>query len=416
MEEIVALTLAKDPDQRYQNFVDLARDLATLQEVKARETSTSSFTVSKALGQIQKTSKKQYDLRIITTACAMVALLFLSIGYYIGFVTAPPQIVVRKVDNAFITPQISSREVGIEPYVSLQKNAAGELIRIYRFPSTYSLGKFSYQGKDGKNFVTDAKGAVEVPAYAITTLTSTSDELVEHAYGLRGFGPKDLNRLCLINDTDGLNVILSPENCFDDALLHAARIKELQELNVCNTPTTDIGLRCLRDSIYLRNLNVSDTEVTAEAVVELKAFPNLIALYVRGVKDGKTLIPQFLKQKSLVYLEAGKIGLTDEDIRKISVLPKLSALDVRDSPEITNKSLDYLSKISALSVSGTSINPAAIDKLVLLKNLKQLTVGRNLWPLKDMRRLQALRPDLTLNAFYIGKGNRLSLWDWKNEK
>lgn len=64
---------------------------------------------------------------------------------------------------------------------------------------------------------------------------------------------------------------------------------------------------------------------------------------------------------------------------------------------VTDKSIEYLKqlpKLNTLFVDSTSVSPKSMEALASLKNLEVLTVNGDLWTQDDLRRLQAMKPQL----------------------
>lgn len=398
LESIVAKTLEKDPDRRYQNLLELAEDLAVLQ--RANWAPSASSTLARTVPQIVKPAFAKAEPRSwkITAVVGFLCLIVGALGGH--FLTKPTEKVeVKVVEKSYIPPLPVEQDRDLlagGQYLQKLVGKGPTAVRQFKFPETFSIGELTYLDKFG-NFCqgVPARGFVEIPLLSEIRLKVRQDNLRKHPDLLKAFGDYDVNCLHLEKSKAAVTHNLDLE--LDAALAYCSRWKAFNNLNIFDTSISDIGLGCVKECPNLVSLELINTKCTAAGVRQLKCFPNLATIGISGIKGGKSLIPDLIKSKIINNFGVGDLDITDEDVRRISQAKSLVVLVLRQNMRVTDKSIEYLKqlpKLNTLFVDSTSVSPKSMEALASLKNLEVLIVNGDLWTQDDLRRLQAMKPQL----------------------
>ncbi|PZM81183.1 MAG: hypothetical protein DKT66_18335 [Candidatus Melainabacteria bacterium] len=398
LEAIVAKTLEKDPDSRYQNLLDLAEDLSLLQRSTSEQTG--SLTIAKTMPQIARLAPakgKPLSWKI-TTLTGIICLL---VGGVCGFLLKkePEQIVVKPPIDSFVENKPVDKDIDLlanGQYFQKTGKIGSLTTRIFQFPETFSIGLLTYVDSAGQLIQSrPATGTVEIPMTSEIRLSVKQSTLRKHPNLLKPFGEYDIGYIHLQRSKDSVN--FNPDVEFDAALVYCAHWKALNYLNVFDTAVSDVGLRCLKDCPSLINLELISTKCTAAGVRQLKLYPNFATIGLNGISGGKSLIPDISKSIFLNSFGGDQMDLTDDDVRMFAHSKKLVMIGLRRNKRITDKSTEYLRQLPLLSVmcvEGTSISPKSMSNLAAMKNLSHLTVSADLWTPSDLKKLQAMAPQL----------------------
>lgn len=166
----------------------------------------------------------------------------------------------------------------------------------------------------------------------------------------------DFASLKLINITDAAD---------DAGVLQSinGRFQKLQTLNVQGMHIQDADVVALKGNTTLRNITLSNTEISDGAMVTLSSLP-LTALHISNTNitsSGLQLLP-----RSLTSLSVEGLKITDEDMTFLaSALPKLTALNIRATP-ITDAAIPALLRMTALKklqLKNAAFTPEGVESL-----------------------------------------------------
>lgn len=424
LEMIIAKALIKDPNLRYQNFLDLARDLATLKAVLAAAaprkvvSKAHSRTVKDIPVLIPSQAREQKSKLSPLVAAACIGSLIG--GVVLGFAFSPKQ--KPAVVKAPAPKQISDQakrdydealSAGHTRYLTVE-GASAQPMQVYKFPNSFDIGVFKYTHPMAR---TDnsraAQGAITVPFAAETYLRAPASRLYSYPHMLRGFQADDLHHLHITNDTsDKFEDIAF---VYDSSLALCADLKGLKEIFLFGTGTTDKGLCFIKDLPNLQSLDVSDTKVTAQGVQSLKNFSLMTYLGLKNVAGVKSLIGKLKASKRLQILNVAENDLSDGDMKELSKISPLQILTVDSNPKITNEGLKPFKNLIVLSIAATGVTPASAATLKQMHNLRVLTISKENWPAQDIQKLVADLPNLTIQTKQLNSSNRLTNWNWREE-
>lgn len=406
LEAIVAKTLEKDPDRRYQNFLELAEDLAVLQRSTVDSTSTNTVakTMAKTMGQISRSGPKNgfgnsWILPVI------VGIVCLTAGIVLGTLVPrqTTEVSSKKTDEPDKGAEQLEKDcdlINTGQYLQGLEGEGPAALRVFQFPSTFPIGTLEYFDVYG-NLVKEreAKGTVKIPLKSPITLTVIQSRLGAYPNLLRAFGNYDISRLNLKREPKAISFNYGLE--FEVALAYCTRWQALNFLDLCGTRISDDGLRFIKDCPNLFNAEFIDTRVTAAGVRLLKCFPNFATIGISGIKGGSSLIPEIGKSKFLNNFGGRDLDLTDNDIRHFCNAKNLVILGLRNNKRITDKSVEYFKQmpsLAVLDVCKTSVSPKSISALASMRKLSSLEVGGDLWTVEDANKLQSLSPGLKVRV------------------
>jgi len=139
----------------------------------------------------------------------------------------------------------------------------------------------------------------------------------------------------------------------DDALEHLRGLRKLRGFFISGSKVTGRGLKKLKDSLLLEDVQLSNSPVKAEELVHLKLFPKLRTVIMWGSKSGDAAADTFASLENLKFL----------------------VLDGTDVSDVTLEKIRGLKNIESLSLGGTHISDAGTVHLTGFKKLKTLNLG-----------------------------------------
>lgn len=169
----------------------------------------------------------------------------------------------------------------------------------------------------------------------------------------------------------------------DEGLRAVAELKKLRLLVLRGTQVTDRGLEYLM-SLELRQLDVSDTQVTGRGLAGLKTVRALMAYNIQLTDED---LSQFQLQRSLWELGIGDTQVGDSGVAQIAAAyPNLRFLDLQGT-RVTNasiQSINQLRRLQALQLARTAVTDEGIAGF---------SHGRRLWILGvDSTTAEAMAP------------------------
>ncbi|MBA3994349.1 MAG: hypothetical protein C0469_12545 [Cyanobacteria bacterium DS2.3.42] len=424
LEAIISKALIKDPNLRYQNFLDLARDLATLKErlaavaPKKVMSKAHSRTVKDipVLNTPQPKEKKPKVPPLVVAACAGSLVAGVVLGF--SFAPKPKAAVVQAPAPAQISEQAKRDydevlSAGHTRYLTVEGTGT-KPVQVYKFPNSFDIGVFKYSHPLARvDNSRAAQGSITVPFEAETYLKVPASRLFSYPHLLRGFQADDLHHLHITNDTsekfEDIGFV------YDSSLVLCSELKGLKEIFLFGTRTTDRGISFIKDLPNLQSIDVSDTLVTAQGVQSLKNFSQMTYLGLKNVSGARSLIGKLKASKRLQILNFAENDLSDGDMKELSRIAPLQILTVDSNPKITDEGLKSFKNLIVLSIAATGVTPASAATLKQMQKLRVLTISKENWPAQDIQKLAADLPNLTIQAKKLNSSNRLTDWNWREE-
>jgi len=424
LEAIVAKTLIKDPNARYQSFLDLALDLANFKQ------SLGEYSIAKKTGNVhsrtvkdipvltlpQAKEQKRNSPYLLAAACAGCLLAGMFLGWILpgkNMSAAPASKPEAPLSESVKRDYEEALNAGNTRYLTIE-NANSEPVQVYKFPNSFDVGVFKYTHPTVKSDNSlAAQREIRVPLQADTYLKVPASRLFSYPHLLKGFQAGDLNHLHITNDIS--NTVEDVSFVFDTSLAHVAEIKGLKEIFLFGTTTTDRGMSFIKDLPALDSIDVSDTKVTAASILALKNFPEMRFIGLKGVAGAKTLLPRMVPSKRLEILNLADTELDDGDMAQLSKIKNLRYLTVDSNPKITNEGIKPFKNLIVLNIADTGVTPAAKETFKRMPNLRVLTISKENWPAAEVQKLVAELPNLDVETRKLDSNKRLTNWNWQQE-
>lgn len=160
-------------------------------------------------------------------------------------------------------------------------------------------------------------------------------------------------------------VDLSNTGASDATLKYLAGLTGLQSLNLMSTAAGDEGLRHLRGNTNLQFLNLHRTAVTDAGLEHLCGLTNLRVLLLNGPRFGDEGLVWVERMESLANLDLSGTLITDAGLARVRKLPALLRLDLGGT-RIGDASLRHLEKMPHLrwlSLYQTRVTDAGVGDL-----------------------------------------------------
>lgn len=156
----------------------------------------------------------------------------------------------------------------------------------------------------------------------------------------------------------------------DQTLEKLAQTVGLRKLNLDNSPVTDAGLRALGPMPDLRDLSLTRSLITEDAVsIIVNQFPNLEHLRLDATAITDKHLDKLSQLTSLERLSLYRTRITDGSCEHLAKITSLRTLSL-DQTRITNaglKALQDLPELKSLSVWKTAVTDAGADEFLKAK-------------------------------------------------
>ena len=159
----------------------------------------------------------------------------------------------------------------------------------------------------------------------------------------------------------------------DDALSHVAGLTKLRELGLSQTDISNSGLTHLQHLSNLKKLNLGGTAIDDDGVEHLQGLTSLKTLILTNTQITSASLYYLQEMKDLDYLDLAGTKVTDAGLRHLTKLPKLRILNL-DATKLSGVGLKHLLPLESLTVLrlvDTPLSPAGVESL---KEFAHLTI------------------------------------------
>lgn len=349
LEAVVAKTLAKDPEHRYQSMSELG---LALDEIKIKPLSSSDTN--------NDTEKEGQDLRLLSNMLSLrtrafqlllipLAMLVLVLAFY-GYrqYSAPP----------VLGPTTVAEKELLEPHS--ENDSEEELVG----------DRVSFSEKEGFMHPDNILGFLD-----------------EDIKALKGKGYKSVSFYGINIDGTGLKYLKG---------------EPIERLSLDLTTVTDESMKTLNDSLpHLKELFLEyTTTISGKGVANLKDMKELREITFNGNKRIDDAVIDTIVEYFPNLHRISLIGtsVTDSGVTKLTRLKHLNHIYLDDTA-ITDRSIDAIAKfpLEQLLVSHTHITNRSLEKIGRIKTLRYVSMAKcQLISPEGMEKLRKARPDLKI--------------------
>jgi serine/threonine protein kinase len=410
LESIVHKMLKVEPNERYQDFKDVIKDLVGLQQ----SITSSGLT---ALDQVKEVSVTKTEINARGGSFAQHALIVALVAISSSIVTtAYDRFILFPVwESARHPPQIKPFSPGIESgapasmeskparsreQVALDNKKINESLKdrprveLVKLPSGKDVQKVYFPTQTGKIAINDGPRLhafleIEIPPNAEIDLRLNHVSSVEEGV-LDGLTSLNITTLGYHNDKTVTNRQVSA----------VSKFKNLKAVNFDGTGVTSLS------SVYnLANLSVleiSGSYVPPSEILKVKRLSKLNTLSFGPVDDPSIIFNELAKSNNLVELRymgarftesgVGK-GLSEKEVASLSKLTNLVNLTIDACPSFNDASLKKLlplKKLKQLRLRDCGLTANAWDELNKFKGLKLLEVTMVGWTPEQRQKMTKL--------------------------
>lgn len=308
LNRIIAKSLSKDPENRYQSFSQVKSELMELLSEEARE----------IVYEVEKEyAKEKFVSRSFLSehrwALALFALISISIGAWAIFKKEPEKVKDKPVRFSYVGVQ--------EPDWKFYPKTKNGI-------TTWTNIDCRMSDKHFKQLV--GKNVRSVKLYAMR---------------LNGSGLKYLK------DEPVEILSVAESKIVDEHLHYIGDLKNLKRLDLSYTWITDKGVKTISELPGLHNLGLAGcTKLTTKSVDEVIRFaPNIKELNISLTPVGKGGFEKLAKLDSLLRLDISLSELDDDSIEPIFKLKQLVQLKISKNKDLTDTTLEKLSLLPYLN-------------------------------------------------------------------
>jgi len=391
IETIVARMLEKNPQARYQNLFDVARDLYRIKRGELLEGAPAPQTV-RSIGLSNAYSG---------VALAAVAVIFAAMIFVAGRLTAPTpshtvthQEVVpshkptsadeEKSDEAVPTPKKSQYYSSWTP--------ANPTTRYFHFPAR-ALGAIIKLDPKMQVFESDSSlRRIRNPKAANTLIMEhfkpfglqLSSIFIEHPEVLSYFRPDEITALSFSQ----------PECSFcllDGHLKYVPTLKQLRTVDLYNCRSiSDKGMAYLDTLPNLVEIDAAGVRhLSGNGFAQLINLKKMQVIHAERIKNPGVMLAALQGSTSLTVLELRQSGVENQDCRLLATLTNLELLDLCNNhlDDTGLNALVHLRKLTALNLHKNRITSKSIETLKNFPRLKSLIIQTDHWAPSDRVRL-----------------------------
>jgi len=172
------------------------------------------------------------------------------------------------------------------------------------------------------------------------------------------------------NDSNGRVIAVDLRSSFitDSDMLRLAELRDLRRLDISLTRISDLGLRTLKSSTGIEDLNLYFAEqVSDEGTAIFRNWKHLKRLNLRGTKITDSTLEILEGVPSLEWLDIGWAQITDTGLDHLSSLNNLRALTMGGN-KLTSAALQVLRQLPQLEyldISGTQRTDSGLWSMLL---------------------------------------------------
>jgi serine/threonine protein kinase len=387
LNSLLERMMEKNPDQRYQDLLDVRNDLACIRSGKQ---------LAMPKRKASPETRKPYWLTVVVYAFTAICLL-------VGTVYGVTSIVRMTVSTA---PKVNASVTVIPETYSVPKPTvrstgfysrhADPHTRLFNFPPDprecpgmllldKSVQAFSATQVFDKAHRIAATGDITVDPFKPFGLYP-SFEAAEQPHLFSRFRPDELWFVSFKNVMKLGNSF--PPTTFEEI----ARLRSLQALDLAETEgVTAANIRTLNALPNLTYLDCGNDGLSGADLLQLKRLPQLKQLSVRALNHAWVVLPELAKTGLIDDLNVRRGDVPKNHFSPIFKLSRLRALDVSGLGDTVDDAviarLVALKHVEILSILGDKVTVASIPSFQQM-HLKVLAIDCDKWPSVDEQRLR----------------------------
>jgi serine/threonine protein kinase len=412
VEQIVLKMLAKEPQDRYQNFLDVARDLAAVQRGDSVQVQAPSASTAPGSGRLLL-----YGLTATSATLLCVLLVF---GFTIARSNMPnanPKPSTTTSSHETVTESLPATEEQANVQNQLHNNSLRPFSTIIGAYRVFEFGDRRVGILEIGTRSVPARNRVTVDKHHSITFHGFFMDICNDPQLLSRFREDDLRGLRLESPsgfTDELDGV--PQRVSDNVLSCAWHLKYLETLVLAGIPIT---IRCLNslhieDLKRLTTLSIADTHIDGKDLAQLHTvLQQLTFLNISNLHGGRAVLHSLQDSKNIMTLHMAGCDLTNSDIPLLVTMPNLNALtlsrcDITDAGLVKLKNLK---QVSNLQLADCPVTMAGIKTLASYANLRKLILPTSLR--NEKAAIDAILPHC--NTTFESKNDHPKT-DWANEQ
>jgi serine/threonine protein kinase len=395
-ETIIAKTMAKEPEDRYQTMDQISKDLAAvISAAKWSEAMAPAAAAPAPNPTNTAPSKSQKSKTIIIAAAAVagvavlggIALMLNSHGKTdpktsdggkgssFGKIARPAIPVMPGPSDELPSGQKVTASLMSKRPFSSNVIVGGKLTRMFDMPTDVVVGLFRTRNSETP---VRACGLLKYPMNARITFTP-SDIVGKYPDCLKRFQAGDIHALKLI-----------PEACDDQILKATANISDVRRLSIAGCKNlTDASYETLKSFGNLAWFDAADTNLGGPQLAQAGIWKKIEVMTLSGTVNVMPVLEQLEYSKQLQRLGLANCKLTTEQIHEISKLTQLTDLDISQN-KLTKQDLATLGTLvhlTDLHLAETGLTGADLEPLKNFKYLVYLDFSGNHITNKDLANL-----------------------------
>ena len=404
IEEIVERLLEKEPQQRYQSAQHLTADLVGLDSGQISIFDSSPRPISE-----EEQQRKHSLVILIFGAVCMIALGILSGMIVVRMNAATEKTVPPSKVGGELPGMITDQHESVKTQKTVEESKgdqwtkleaepgffssldANSKMRIFHFP-VFSIGNL----RISKHKSVPAQGDVSCPNFAGLYFVP-NEQFQKHPKLFKKFRPDDVYALDLRSMAGPLNIAENDVRAANSALFGISSLKELDVLDLGDTEITEEALLQIDQMPNLHELLLTRTNVDGKQIAKLNCLTNLTVLKLIGTKNVKQVIEKIQKANQLGFLVISNCGVDEDDLKQLKNLRALTNLEIANNTDIGDAAVKSIPKgVKDIDLRGCPLTAKCLPDLIAMKNLQTIRMSGAGWNDKQIAELKAHKKMVTL--------------------
>lgn len=163
----------------------------------------------------------------------------------------------------------------------------------------------------------------------------------------------------------------------DNDFKHLRGLLELRAISLGNSKVTGLGLKELKDSLFLEKVQLWNCPLKVEELIHLRLFPKLHTVILWETKPGDAAADIFASVENLKFLGLDDTDVSDVTLEKIRVLKNIETLRLGGT-HVTDAGVTHLSgfkKLKTLYLNTTEITDISLKRFQDIPSLEFLNLA-----------------------------------------
>ncbi|MBC7996691.1 MAG: hypothetical protein IAF58_02040, partial [Leptolyngbya sp.] len=195
----------------------------------------------------------------------------------------------------------------------------------------------------------------------------------------------------------------------DKSFANLGHLQNLHYLDLNSTDISDAVIEEINKLPLLDNLRIGGTNITANAVIQLKLLKKLKTLGIKFIDNPSLILGELRNSEIIEELECGAASLNEHDIETLTTMKNLVSIDLYKASAFNNTSLKKLTKLKRLKfldLRQTAVTAESFPIFAKFEKFESLKIDDALWNLSEITLFRKMYPKIRLQVDEIKSSRR----------